>query len=200
MVSILCKNPHCSTGFFDVIFSERNRRFYCSRQCHDNHKRSLLFIYDRFWSFVDNGDNDICWPWTKSLDGSGYGQFWYRLEKKVKKRVKSSIFAYRFPWHLPGVERPTNNLCVLHACDNPICCNPAHLFLGTQQENIADMLRKKRHIFGARHPLSKITEKDVLEIRRRAACGEMYKTIAEDFPIGATSIRKISLKIRWRHV
>lgn len=199
MVSIICRNPKCGDRVFSVKPCDALRRFYCSRLCHDSHKNDLLYIYDRFWSHVGVSNSDACWGWSASFDLHGYGQFVYRKGKKTW-RIKSSIFAYRFPWDFPGIERPLNSLCVLHACDNPPCCNPSHLFLGTQKDNVADMVRKKRNVFGASHISSKITDADVLEIRRRRNSGELYKDIARDFPLSESSIRKIAIRMRWKHL
>jgi len=67
-------------------------------------------------------------------------------------------------WYLTTSNDP-GNLCVLHRCDTPPCCNPEHLFLGTIADNNKDMRNKMRHCHGEGHPLARLTEKDILAIR-----------------------------------
>ena len=84
------------------------------------------------------GPND-CWEWLGFKNRSGYGQL------KINKKV---MLAHRFSYaHYKNNEQPVpSNLCVCHHCDNPRCVNPNHLFLGTQKDNMRDMVRKKRWV------------------------------------------------------
>ena len=93
----------------------------------------------RFWSFIDASQGpDACWLWTASVTSGGYGQF------KVQPK---SLKAHRIAWELAHGDIPIG-LSVLHHCDNRRCCNPAHLWLGTHQDNMADMQRKGRAASG----------------------------------------------------
>lgn len=97
-------------------------------------------IEDRFWAKVDRGGE--CWRWTAGCDSSGYGSL--RVEH-------AKISAHRLSWQLHhGPIPPGQN--VLHRCDNPRCVRPSHLFLGTQADNIADMLAKGRGCFDGMSP------------------------------------------------
>ena len=85
---------------------------------------------DLFWGRIDQGRPDVCWPWIGATTGSnGYG---------VLMRRKRSLRAHRLAYVLVhGPITPVNQV-VRHSCDNPPCCNPAHLILGTQLDNAAD--------------------------------------------------------------
>lgn len=97
----------------------------------------------RFWSKVAQGDPDACWNWTACTTGARrlgwYGRFALRKKRYYAHRVAWCI-ARGFP-----MEYLTDELAILHTCDNPLCCNPNHLLLGTQLLNVQDMIRKARH-------------------------------------------------------
>lgn len=93
---------------------------------------------------------------------------------------------------------------VCHHCDNPPCCNPAHLFLGTALDNVRDMLNKgrERPAYGRRHHAAKLTEEQVREIRARRARGEKLVDLAEEFHVGGPRLSVITRhpEKAWRHV
>lgn len=87
----------------------------------------------RFWTKVRKGQPRECWLWTASENNEGYGRF--RLNGKSRSaHVVSWLFAHG----------DTAGMCVLHKCDTPLCVNPAHLWLGTHADNMADMAAKGR--------------------------------------------------------
>jgi len=88
---------------------------------------------DRFWSKVSKSDK--CWEWTAAKTGHGYGIF--QFEGKLQK-------AHRVAWVLAMGPIP-GGMFVLHRCDNPLCVRLTHLFLGTQQDNVLDAMRKGRY-------------------------------------------------------
>jgi hypothetical protein len=94
-------------------------------------------VLERFASLTDKrGGAGECWPWRGSLNGkNGYGSFFPAGRRRV--------YAHRFAWEIVRGEIPPG-LCVCHRCDNPRCCNPAHLFLGSRFVNALDMARKER--------------------------------------------------------
>ena len=88
----------------------------------------------RFWGNVAIRSKGECWPWTGYLDGKGYGIF------KIGRRM---LIASRTAYAIANDSVP-QSLCVMHKCDNPPCCNPLHLELGTHQQNIQDCVARGR--------------------------------------------------------
>ena len=163
----------------------------------------------KFWEKVDkSGGDDACWNWTGSRNTGGYGQSAWKGKSKV---------AHRISWELANGEIP-NGLLVLHKCDNRACVNPRHLFIGTQQDNIDDMIQKGRavnlsgsdhwsHLHPEKKPYGeavghhKLTENEVREIRRRYAQGNTsHSKLAQEFNIGRSNIGTILNRITWKHV
>lgn len=96
---------------------------------------------ERFWEHVDRRGPDECWPWLGKGNGDGYGRI--GIGSRADKSGRD-IAAHRFAWELEYGPIPAGmNVC--HRCDNPPCTNPWHLFLGTQTDNLADMVSKGRH-------------------------------------------------------
>lgn len=110
-----------------------------------NNERSVLFaesITRRFWRKVRRAETAACWEWQASLTGSKvpYGQF---TLPRTADQKQPHIYAHRMAWMLTHGPIP-DGLLVCHRCDNPKCCNPTHLFLGTQFDNMQDASRKGR--------------------------------------------------------
>lgn len=112
----------------------------------------------RFWAKVDKSGD--CWIWTANCTSGGYGQFQYSYKQPRQ--------AHRVAWELELGPVPIG-LDVLHHCDNPPCCRPDHLFLGTDADNVADRTRKGRTAKGSQNAGAKLTEQQVLEIRESTA-------------------------------
>lgn len=110
-------------------------------------------LVEKFWRFVDtSGGAEKCWEWQHSRNTSNYGSV--RINDHY--RVYCAL-AHRLSWAIHNGPIP-DGLLVCHACDNPPCCNPAHLWLGTDADNIADMRAKGRDARGARSAFKKYPE------------------------------------------
>jgi predicted XRE-type DNA-binding protein len=146
----------------------------------------------RFWAKVDIQGPDDCWEWQAGTDTPGYGRF-----KVNKKDQGAHRIAYELT-HGPISE----GLCCCHHCDNRACVNPKHLFLGTNQDNIVDKVLKGRSPKGERHWHVKITEEQVVEIRRLYALENhmLQKEIALLFGIKKSQVSSIINKESWKHI
>jgi hypothetical protein len=109
--------------------------------------------------------------------------------------------AHRVSWELANGPIP-EGLLVCHRCDNPPCVNPAHLFLGTQADNLADRDAKGRAVYrrGSKNGAAKLTEESVRHIRRRLKEGELQKTLAAEYGVSQSLIAQIRKGQVWGHV
>jgi len=152
-----------------------------------------------FWKKVDIKSEDECWEWTGCKNNDDYGQI--NINKKTYR-------SHRISWILHYDDIPKDNsiygtMLVLHKCDNPGCVNPNHLFLGTNKDNMEDMVTKNRNKIpdnsGEKHGRHKLTEREVLEIRfKYSSCLYLQKDLAEEY-----GIKQISLIVNnkiWKHI
>ena len=148
---------------------------------------------ERFTSRINKTSS--CWLWIGSKSMDGYGTI------KVNGKV---VRAHRFSFELYNREKIPSGMCVCHKCDNPPCVNPSHLFLGTSQENSADRHAKGRtkgtFQNGGKHPASKLTEKNVIDIKINLRAGESTRVIAKKYNVQRECISKIKNNKRWSHV
>ena len=142
----------------------------------------------RFWPYVGVGHRSECWPWLGAKTGYGYGVV--RLNQP--RRIEG---AHRVAWQLEHGSIPPG-MHILHTCDNPPCCNPWHLILGTRSDNMQDMLRKGRGRAGAprgiRNASAKLDPDKVSEIRLRYTLGGVtQKLLAEEFGVSQQVVSAI---------
>lgn len=148
-------------------------------------------IFQRFYSKVEANTLFDCWIWKGSVRGQ-YGEILFCGHKES---------AHRVSWILQNGEIP-DGLCVLHRCDNPLCVNPSHLFLGTQRANMRDKVAKGRANTpkGVACKNSKLTDDDVREIRKLIDAGYTHRYIGQMFGISNVAVSYIRNKRTWNHI
>lgn len=155
-------------------------------------------LLERFWRYVRKTEG--CWEWTggRFQSSLGYGQF------RVGKR---KVRAHRFAWQITNGSIP-NGMRICHKCDNPTCCNPTHLFMGTDADNIADRGRKGRTKNGSRqfpelwsaerNPAAKVNWAAVHEIRLGRLRGRTLSQLSTQYGISISQVRNIVNNTNWR--
>lgn len=137
---------------------------------------------------------DSCWEWTKAKSKDGYG--------RVCMNYKMTP-AHRAAFMLSNGSLSTEKPLVLHRCDNRLCCNPKHLFAGSHADNMADRSERGRSSGpkGIEQHDCKLTEKEVLEIRRiRKTSGYSYAKIAGIFNVSVSHIGSIIRGELWKNL
>lgn len=151
---------------------------------------------ERFWNKVNKTES--CWEWTGAIY-HGYGAF---SDGTMTHR------AHRLAWQMVNGPIP-KGIWILHRCDNRKCVRIDHLFAGTPQDNVDDMMGKKRHwIFmnhgpitrGSKNGCAKLTESDIPKIREMASIGILKIRIAEKFNVSSDAIERVLKGKSWAHV
>jgi hypothetical protein len=166
-------------------------------------KRNRVYVRvpveDRFWKFV--GKTDGCWTWSGATRPFGYGVINLGIDHNCKVEP-----AHRVSWSIHFGPIPPD-MHVLHKCDNPPCTNPDHLFLGSNADNIADMVAKGRDQFnhmhrrlGTAHGMSKLTDDDVRAIRQERAAGAILRVLSEKYDVSIPTIDRVVKRQTWGHI
>ena len=178
-----------------VATKNHARRTYCSSTCEfqARRERNAASFETLFWSCVDRREADACWSWTGTRGRHGYGRFFTR--KRFDVRAKGA--AHRIAYELThGPIAP--GLYVCHRCDNPPCCNPAHLFLGTHAENMRDKLEKGRQPWGEACRAAKLSSGDAPWIRWAAAySGSSHESIAAVYGVSRRAVGMLIAGDTW---
>lgn len=150
----------------------------------------------RFWRRVKKSSMRACWPWQGGRLQDGYGMFSMRRASGHYDPVRAHRAAWLFS---DGDPSP---LLVLHSCDNPLCCNPAHLFLGTQRDNMRDKHRKGRadDRRGELSATSKLTHAQAVAIKSALRDGVPAAQLASAYSMSRRAITDIGAGRRWKHI
>ena len=150
-------------------------------------------VEERFWEKVDKSNNEGCWIWLAYKNNKGYGEIGIKHKLYLSHRISWII-------HFGSIPK---GMCVCHKCDNPGCVNPHHLFLGTQKDNMQDMSKKNRAnpICGVKHCNAKLSEKQVLEIRKKYS-GELGEQmmLSKEYGVSTETISRIVNNKMWKHL
>ena len=144
-------------------------------------------IVERFEEKFEPITETGCWVWTASTDGRGYG-FFYTGDSGRSKMARAHKVAYELynDTEIPeGVE-------VCHKCDNTYCVNPSHLFIGTHQENMADMISKGRFKV-SKHTLNETQVREATYMRK---CGVALKDIASIYGVSPSQVSRVTRGLR----
>ncbi len=188
----LCKSAPTKTGL-----CEHHHKRFLKTGVLDN-LRTMTFE-ERLWSWIDQRGPDECWPWLMQSKIAGYGTI--TVGPKSGK-----ILAHRAAWESKNGPIPEgeghHGTVVMHTCDNRLCCNPAHLRLGTQADNVRDMREKKRNVDlppqrGTEHPRAKINPEIVRAIRDRR---NTVKQLKEMYGVTKSTVDNVRQGRCWAHV
>jgi hypothetical protein len=144
-----------------------------------------------FWFWVNVRGENECWTWLRPLNKWGYGR--YRIGN-------FQAMAHRVAYELT-TGKNIDGYVAMHTCDNPSCCNPKHLVLGTHADNQADKYKKNRQAKGEKNGQSLLTEKQVIEARQKYKPRIVtYETLAKEYGVSKDTMQKAIRGIYWKHI
>ena len=178
-----CSYPYYAKGYCEKHYQRDKRRGTAADGI--GHHAPLE---TRFWMRVEKTED--CWEW-KGPCYKGYGRLWHN---------GVTIRAHRASWIIHFGDIPAGQF-ICHRCDNPRCVNPAHLFLGTHQDNMDDKVRKCRSARldrkGEKSGSAKLSNEDVMRIRKDA---RPNRVIAIDYGLNYSTISDIKRRKSWKHI
>lgn len=150
-------------------------------------------FFTRYADRVTPGEPDACWEWTGAVASRGYGHTHFRGEH---------VYAHRAAYESIHGVGSADGLVVRHKCDNPPCCNPAHLLIGTHKDNMADMWERGRanRVFGEDTNTAVLTEAQVLEARKLARGGMPIARLVERFGTYHSNMTSAVTGGTWKHL
>jgi len=148
----------------------------------------------RFWAMVDMRMPNECWLWTGYKNHKGYGMF-------KADPAANAVMAHRFAWEYCSGRTILDQHQVLHACDNPSCVNPHHLYMGTHTDNMRDRTQRKRTARGEETGRAKLTAEQVLRVRAMYQTGwHSQLDLARKFGISRSGIGYVVRGESWKHL
>lgn len=189
-----CSRPLYSSGMCSVHYNRKR-----TTGTTDPGPQARGSAEARFWRYVQKGPASACWEWQGKSKVRGYGVL------SLGGRGAGKMLAHRFAYTLMVGPIPEgggpHGTVVMHTCDNRLCCNPAHLRLGTQADNVADMNRKRRGkvpaLKGSAHPRARFTEDDIRRIR---ASDKSNVELGRKYGCARQVIGNIRRRTTWKHV
>ena len=147
-------------------------------------------LYEKYHQKVIKSDQ--CWSWNGTIDNDGYAILYCDKKHLKAHRVSYQLFKEAIP----------TGLFVLHQCDNRICTNPIHLFVGTARDNLLDMIKKGRRVAakGEKASRAKLKNEDVLQIRSLLQQGLSFGKLSKRFNIDRGVVRDIKNRKTWKHI
>jgi predicted XRE-type DNA-binding protein len=147
-------------------------------------------LEERFFNKVNKTHS--CWEWTAGKDRYGYGSI--RINNKVLRTHRVSYQLHYGDFDIA--------LFVCHKCDNKKCVNPEHLFLGTHQDNMTDKVNKGKqpNLIGKNNPNTKLTEDNVIQIKKLLFVGMKQREIAQKYNVSQNQISQIKNNKAWKHI
>lgn len=178
-----CENKHYGKGLCKK-HHERARR---NGDPHIRYTDFGLSVQQRIENNIITIPESGCWIWGKTIASDGYGKISIKSKQQPAHRISYEFFNGEIP----------ENMMVCHKCDNRSCVNPAHLFLGTHQDNMSDMTKKKRQAHNESHGASKLTEQQVIDIY---LSDKTQLELANEYGVTRRSINYIKNGKNWRHL
>jgi hypothetical protein len=180
---------HCGTTFTQTRKVDTYIQRFCSRSCgvtaaHEANRGTGTPWQERFWLHVPEDRSHGCWEWRGTRRAGGYG--------RLMTTKPGTMAAHRASWIIHNGPIP-HGMVICHRCDNPPCVNPAHLFLGTQIDNIADMVSKgrQRSLTGTAVATSKFSEEEIQRLRDMASTGLSFSAIARETGVSKAHVRRV---------
>lgn len=148
-------------------------------------------VIERFGRYYREGPPDACWLWLGGVTGRGYGAFW--LDGRT-------VTATRVMWRVTHGADVPDDMVVRHRCDNRPCVNPAHLELGTAQQNVDDKVERGRQYQGARHHFARLTPDGVRALLAAYEGGAAVKDLAARYGVTDVAVWHILSGRNWKSV
>lgn len=203
---------HVCEAIFEVpIRSLTNQSYkeegivFCGRPCYQQYKIAKVSNSEEiFWSRVSKtpgqGPHGDCWEWQGTIGAMGYGEICWVAYRRAQGKMKGKIsLAHRTSYELAVGPIP-EGLSLLHSCDNPPCCNPAHLSPGTQGANVQDAWDKDRMHKGETCWNAIHTNDLIKEVKLYLLIGYSQIHISEKFKMREKMVNDIARGHKWKHI
>lgn len=181
------KSTHCQMcGVNNPPTRSSNPRKFCSRLCKGRYHSgytgtAAMPLSERLWMRVHKGAADECWPF-RTAPTHKYGQIMDGYKPLLAHRVAYAITKGEIP----------DGMLVRHTCDNPPCCNPAHLVVGEPEDNSRDMVSRRRSARLWRISTTKLTDEQVVDLVQRRRGGEGSELLAEEFGVSRSHVNNLA--------